>query len=93
MLLYTETSLSDCSLIASAIASAYRNGSRNEIMFALSGYLWHQNVSLEIAEGIVRELGKITDDEEIENRVEVVRRTYEKANAGKSITAGNKLTN
>ena len=92
MQLHNEASPSDCSRIASAIASAYRNGSRNEIIFALSGYLWHQNVKLEIAKAIVRELGKITDDDEMENRLEVVRRTYEKANAGELITARNKLT-
>ena len=44
--LHDETSLSDCSLIASAIAPAYRNGLRDEIIFVFSGYLWRENVKL-----------------------------------------------
>src|SRR5919106_2913225 len=86
-----KTLLSDCPRIASAIAIAYLNGSRDEIVFNLSGYLWHENLKLETAENVVKELCEITEDEEIKNRLEVVRRTYEKADARKLITGRNKL--
>jgi Bifunctional DNA primase/polymerase, N-terminal len=89
--LQNEISLSDCSRIASAIASAYRNGTRDEIIFVFSGYLWRENVKLETAKAIVTELCKITADEEMANRLEVLRRTYEKADAQELVTGRNKL--
>ena len=49
-----EPDSSDYSKIASLIVEAYREGSRNDIIFDLSGFLYHQNLKLEIAESIVK---------------------------------------
>ena len=75
----------------SILASAYRNGNRNDIIFALSGFLRHGGFSLDATEIIVNQLCQMTGDEEIENRLVVVRKTYEKANNGKPITGRNEL--
>ena len=70
---------------------AYREGSRNDIIFDLSGFLYHQNLKLEIAESIVKDLCKLTNDEEVSNRLQVVQNTYEKAMDGELITGQNAL--
>jgi hypothetical protein len=77
--------------IASILVSAYCNGNRNDIIFALSGFLCHRGLVLDAAETVVNELCKITGDEDIENRLVVVRNTYQKANEGKPITSRNEL--
>ena len=74
-----EPDSSDYSKIASLIVEAYREGSRNDIIFDLSGFLYHQNLKLEIAESIVKDLCKLTNDDEVSNRLQVVQNTYEKA--------------
>ena len=88
---YDKVNSSDCSNIASVIANAYRNGSRNDIIFDLSGFLYRQNLKLEIAESIVKDLCKLTNDEEVSNRLQVVQNTYEKAMSGELITGQNAL--
>ena len=77
--------------VASILASVYRNGNRNDIIFALSGFLRHGGYSLDATETIVNQLCQMTGDEEIENRLVVVRKTYKKANDGKPITGRNEL--
>ena len=69
---YDKVNSSDCSNITSVIANAYRNGPRNDIIFDLSGFLYRQNLKLEIAESIVKDLCKLTNDEEVSNRLQVV---------------------
>jgi hypothetical protein len=64
------------------LANAYHSGSRNDIIFALSGCLSHGGFSLDAAETVVNQLCKMTGDEEIENRLVVVRKTYEKLKMG-----------
>jgi hypothetical protein len=86
-----EITTTESSQIVSILASAYRNGNRNDIIFALSGFLRHGGFVLGAAETVVKELCKITDDEEIENRLAVMRNTYNKANDGKPITGRNGL--
>ena len=86
---YDKVNSSDCSNIASVIANAYRNGSRNVMIFDLSGFLYRQNLKLEIAESIVKDLCKLTNDEEVSNRLQVVQNTYEKAMSGELITGQN----
>jgi hypothetical protein len=86
-----EITTTESSQIVSILASAYRNGNRNDIIFALSGFLRHGGFVLDAAETVVKELCKITDDEEIENRLAVMRNTYNKANDGKPITGRNGL--
>lgn len=81
-----ELDSSDSLQIASVVANAYRNGTRNDIIFQLSGFLWHANIKLETAETIVKYLCRITDDEETDNRLEVVRNTYAKAKNGEPVT-------
>ena len=86
-----ELTSNENSQIVSILASAYRNGNRNDIIFALSGFLRHGGFSLDATEIIVNQLCQMTGDEEIENRLVVVRKTYEKANNGKPITGRNEL--
>jgi hypothetical protein len=75
--------------VALILSSVYRNGNRNDIIFALSGFLRHGEYSLNATETIVNQLCQMTDDEEIENRLVVVRKTYD--NNGKPITGRNEL--
>jgi hypothetical protein len=77
-----EISPSEGFQIASIVANAYQNGTRNDIIFQLSGFLWHTSLTLKVAEIVVKHLCKITGDEEIDNRLEVVRNTYTKAKNG-----------
>lgn len=86
-----EITSNESSQIASILVSAYRNGNRNDIIFALSGFLCHRGLVLDAAETVVNELCKITGDEDIENRLVVMRNTYQKANEGKPITRRNEL--
>ena len=86
-----EPDSSDYSKIALLMVEAYREGSRNDIIFDLSGFLYRQNLKLEIAENIVIGLCKLTNDEEVSNRLQVVQNTYEKAMDGKLITGQNAL--
>jgi hypothetical protein len=86
---YDKVNSSDCSNVASVIANAYRNGSRNDMIFDLSGFLYRQSLKLEIAESIVKDLCKLTNDEEVSNRLQVVQNTYEKAMSGELITGQN----
>jgi hypothetical protein len=75
--------------VALILSSVYRNGNINDIKFALSGFLRHGEYSLNATETIVNQLCQMTDDEEIENRLVVVRKTYD--NNGKPITGRNEL--
>jgi hypothetical protein len=84
--MHDEIDSSDCCTIASTISNAYRDGSRNDIVFSLSGLLCGQNLKLESAEIIVQHLCKLTNDEEVSNRLQVVQNTYEKAMNGELIT-------
>ncbi|MPZ08092.1 MAG: hypothetical protein GEU26_17030 [Nitrososphaeraceae archaeon] len=86
-----ELTSNESSQIVSILTSAYCNGNRNDIIFALSGFLRHGGFSLDATETIVKQLCQMTGDEEIENRLVVVRKTYEKANNGKPITGRNEL--
>ena len=86
-----EIITTESSQIVSILASAYRNGNRNDMIFALSGFLRHGGFSLDATETIVNQLCQMTGDEEIKNRLVVVRKTYEKANNGKPITGRNEL--
>ena len=79
-----EPDSSDYSKIALLMVEAYREGSRNDIIFDLSGFLYRQNLKLEIAENIVIGLCKLTKDEEVSNRLQVVQNTYEKADGWQS---------
>ena len=73
------------------LASVYRIGARNDIILALSGYLWHERFALKAAEALIGELCKVTGDEEIENRILVVRNTYSNGINGKPITGRNRF--
>ena len=86
-----EPDSSDYSKIASLIAKHIARDRRNDIIFDLSGFLYRQNLKLEIAESIVKDLCKLTNDEEVSNRLQVVQNTYEKAMDGKLITGQNAL--
>ena len=81
----------ESSQIALILASAYRSGSRNDIIFVLSGFLLHRGFVQNAAEAIVKDICKLTNDEEVENRLVVVRNTYNKANDGKPIIGRNGL--
>jgi hypothetical protein len=81
-----EVAPSDYSKIAPSIVGAYRQGSRNDIVFRLSGFLCHHNLTLKSIESIVRELCDLTNDEEVSNRILVVQNTYEKAVSGNLVT-------
>ena len=66
---HDEVSHVDYSKIASLIADAYRGGSRNDIIFVLSSFLWHQNIKLENAQHIIENLCRLTNDEEVSSRL------------------------
>ncbi len=82
---------SDCSDIASLISDAYRNGSRNDIIFDISGFLFRQKLKFESTKNIVEHLCRLTNDDEITNRIKVVQNTYEKAISGEIVTGHNAL--
>jgi hypothetical protein len=86
-----EITTAESSQIVSMLANAYRNGCRNDVVFALSGCLSHAGFSLGAAETVVNQLCKTTGDEEVKNRLVVVRKTYEKAKDGEPITGRNEL--
>jgi hypothetical protein len=88
---YDRMGSTDYSDIASVIAIAYRNGTRDAIVFDLSGFLYHQNINQENVENIVRDLCKLTDDEEVSSRLRVVQNTYEKPKNGEMVTGKNAL--
>ncbi len=87
-----EIGSTDCSNIASVISNAYRNGSRNDIIYDLSSFLIHQTLKLKSAKEIIEYLCTLTDDEEVSNRLQVVQNTYEKAINGEPITGPNSLS-
>jgi hypothetical protein len=89
---FNEIDSSDSLRIASVVAIAYRNGSRHDIIFQLSSFLCRGNLRLGSAETVVRDLCKITGDEETDNRLDVLHRTYYKAKNGDPITGSNGLT-
>jgi hypothetical protein len=86
-----EITTAESSQIVSMLANAYRIGSRNDVIFALSGFLSHGGFSLGAAETVIDQLCKTTGDEETKNRLVVVRKTYEKARDGEPITGRNEL--
>lgn len=55
----------------------YVKGSRNNIIFYLSGYAYHLGISLDTAQEIISEL--IENDEERTSRIAVVKHTYKRA--------------
>jgi hypothetical protein len=74
------------SKIASIIIPAYQEHSRNDIIFHLPAFLYKEfNLTLEDTEKIVGELCQVTNDDELDNRLTVVRNTYNKAKNGEPI--------
>src|SRR5215207_3248686 len=62
--------------IAELVRSCYLKGNRDEIIFALSGYLHRRLVSKQSALDVVKQL--IDDDEEKSSRLKVVENTYKR---------------
>ena len=82
----TENRSAAYSKIASTIIPAYQKSSRNDIAFHLSAFLCKEfNLSMEDTEEIIDELCQLTDDEELDRRLAVVRNTYSKAKNGEPI--------
>lgn len=72
--------------IVSAIIQAYQQGSRNDIVYYLSAFLCKEfNLTSEGTENIIGEICRVTNDDELESRLTVVRNTYCKAKNGEPI--------
>jgi len=77
--------------IADLIEPYYVRGQRNEIVFSLAGMLRKLGVSYEDALQVVKLLVERTNDEEPQNRIDAVRRTYAKSINDAELVGSSKL--
>jgi len=77
--------------IVNLIIPYYTRGRRNDVVFSLAGMLRKLGVSYEDTLRIVRFLIERTGDEEPQNRIDVVRRTYEKSLNDSELVGSSKL--
>ena len=75
---YDEYNKELVELVVQRIKPYYKEGSRNYIIFALSGYLLKEKILYKEAKHIVEDLCQKTNDEEKENRLQVLAVTYSK---------------
>ena len=54
----------------------YQRQSRDNIIFGLSGYLYKNNIAIESGKKLIISLCQISDDEEQNSRIRVLRNTY-----------------
>jgi len=71
---------------ASLIAARWHEGSRDELTLCISGFFASGGMPQEEAERLVRAICQACGDEEIDSRLSVVRRTYQRLHNGDSIT-------
>lgn len=77
--------------LAFLLAGEWRSGERHNIALFLSGYLASSNWPQEQAEELMRLICEIRNDKEEENRLAVIRDTYEKADKGETIAGYQRL--
>ncbi|MGC2575427.1 MAG: hypothetical protein WA364_28300 [Candidatus Nitrosopolaris sp.] len=65
--------------------NSYVIHSRNDFVYGLSGHLFHNGISELSTSCIVGKLCKAANDEDVNDRLDVVAETYKKGNAGKLI--------
>ncbi|MGB6530220.1 MAG: hypothetical protein WBF33_19125, partial [Candidatus Nitrosopolaris sp.] len=66
-------------------SNSYVMHSRNDFVYGLSGHLFHNGISEISASNLVGKLCKATNDEDINDRLDVVTETYKKGKAGKLV--------
>ena len=66
-------------------SNSYVMHSRNDFVYGLSGHLFHNGIPEISASCIVGKLCKAANDEDVNDRLDVVAETYKKGNAGKLI--------
>jgi Bifunctional DNA primase/polymerase, N-terminal len=77
--------------IVGALTPYYIKGKRDEIVFALSGYLHKSGTPESFACEIVAQLALETNDEEIKNRLQVVKETCKKPANSKEVSGSKRL--
>ena len=65
--------------------NSYVEPSRNDFVYGLSGHLFHNGISEPSATKLVSMLGNEANDEEADQRLDVVRDTYNKGKIGKPV--------
>ena len=77
--------------IVSVLKEHYRNGSRDEMIFGITGLLFKNKVSLSSAKEIINILCDSTNDEEKTGRLQVLRNTYMKGLNGEELKASSQV--
>jgi hypothetical protein len=66
-------------------SKSYVEHARNDLVYGLAGHLFHNRISQSSATTLVARLCKKANDEEMNNRMDVVSETYDKGKIGKPI--------
>jgi hypothetical protein len=66
-------------------SESYVEHARNDLIYGLAGHLFHSHISESSATMLVARLCKKADDEEMNNRLDVVSETYKKGKVGKPV--------
>lgn len=66
-------------------SNSYVEHSRNDLIYGLAGHLFHNRIPQSTANMLVGRLCKKADDEEMNNRLDIVSETYNKGKIGKPI--------
>jgi hypothetical protein len=66
-------------------SNSYVKRSRNDFVYGLAGHLFHNGISELSATSLIGKLCKAANDEDVEDRVDVVTETYKKGKAGKLV--------
>jgi hypothetical protein len=64
--------------IANSLLPYWAKGRRQDLTLAIAGYLYKNNVNVDVTRCLVLYLGQITDDEELQMRLDAVKGTYTK---------------
>lgn len=74
-------------------SNCYVEHARNDFVYGLSGHLFHNGISETSAIMLVSRLCKEAEDDEVDNRLDVVSETYNKGKIGKPILGISQLRN
>ena len=85
--LFKNLEVSKVTEIVSVLKEHYRAGSRDEMIFGITGLLFKNRVSLPSAKEIISTLCDSTNDEEKTSRLEVLKNTYMKGLNGEELKA------
>jgi hypothetical protein len=89
--LFKNLEISKVKEIVSVLKEHYMDGSRDELIFGITGLLFKNKVSLPSAKEIIAILCDSTNDEEKTSRLEVLRNTYMKGLDGEQLKASSKV--